>query len=74
MMNLNSCTVVSCLAPSPHSKSVSGLNLSWGLSVWSGACSTCMGSLWVLRLPHTVKLIGDSKLTLGVRVHDCLSG
>ena len=66
----------------PYSKRVPGLNPGCGLSVWT--LHVLPVYAWVLSgfsgfLPHpknmTVRLIGDSKLTLGVSVtvDDCLS-
>ncbi len=63
----------------PHSKRVLGSNppASWGPSVWSSP-HACVGFLRVLWLPPTVqrvRLIGDSKLPVGVNVSvgGCLS-
>jgi len=69
------CTVVWWLAASPHSMRVPGLSPGWGLSVWSGYVLTVYvwvlsGYSGILPLPKNiyVRLIGDSKLTLGVNV------
>ena len=76
------CTVVWWLAPSPHSKRVPGSIPGWGLSVWSFHVPPVY--VWVLPryssfLPSSknmhVRLIGDSKLFLGVSVivNGCVS-
>ena len=67
--------VVWWLAPSPPSQRVPGLTPSWGLSVWS--LHVLPVYAWVLsgysgfhplsKNMH-VRLIGDSKLSLGVSV------
>ena len=70
------------LAPSPHSKRVPGGNTSWGLSVLS--LHVLPLYMWVLPVYSSflqrsknmhVRLIGDTKLSLGVcvSVHGCLS-
>ena len=65
--------VVWWLAPSPHSKRVPGSIPTWGLSVWS--LHVLPVYAWVLSryssyLPPSknmhIRLIGDSKLSLGV--------
>jgi len=64
------CTVVWWLVLSHHSKSASGLNLSWGLSVWSvndlivyaWVLSGYSGFLPAFKNMH-VRLIEDSKLS-----------
>ena len=72
------CTVVWWLAPSPHSKKVPGSTSGWGLSVWS--LHVLPVYTWVLSgysdfLPPSkdmhVRLIGDSKMSLGVSVSMC---
>lgn len=62
-------TMVPSLAPSLHSNKVlsSNLQASWGLTVW--CLCVCVGSHQVLWLPPKVmhvRLIGDSKLVIGV--------
>ena len=66
------------LAPSPHSERVPGSIPIWGLSVWS--LHVLPVYAWVLSgysvfLPLSknmhVRLIGDSKLSLGVKVSVC---
>merc|ERR1712035_185044 len=75
-------TVVQWLALPPHSKKVAGSILTWGLSVWS--LHVLPVPAWVLSgysgfLPQSkdmhVRLIGDSKLSVGVnvRVNGCSS-
>ena len=68
-------TVVWWLTPLPHSERVPGLNPGWGLYVWS--LDVLPMYAWVcyeyssfLPLPKNmhVRLIGHSKLTLGVSV------
>ena len=70
------------LAPSPHSKRDPGLMPGWGLFVWS--LHVLPVYAWVLHgysvfLPLSenmrVRLIGDSKLSLGVivSVHGCVA-
>ena len=76
------CTVVWWLAPSPHSKRVPGSLPTWGLSVWSlhvlsvyaWVLSGFSGFLPLSKHMH-VRLIGNSKLSLGVSVsvNGCLS-
>ena len=72
------CTVVWWLAPSPHSKRVPSSIPTWGLSVWSLHALPVYA--WVLSgysgfLPPSknmhVRLIGDTKLSLGVSVSMC---
>ena len=63
------------LALLPHSKKVPGSNLNRDVSVWS-LHVVRVGLLQVLRFPPTVqkhggRLIGDSKLPIGV--NGCLS-
>ena len=72
------CTVVWWLAPSPHSKRVPGSIPTWGLSVWSlhvlpvyaWVLSGYSGFLPLSKNMH-FRLIGDSKLSLGVSVSMC---
>ena len=75
MLYYGGCTVVWLLAPSPHSERVPGSIPTWGLSVWS--LHVLPVYVWVLSgysgfLPLSknmhVRLIGVSKLSLGVRV------
>ena len=66
------------LAPSPHSERVPGSIPTWGLSVWSlhvlplyaWVLSGYSGFLPPSKIMH-VRLIGDSKLSLGVSVSVC---
>ena len=68
------------LAPSPHSERVPGSIPTWGLSVWSlhvlrvyaRVLSWYSGFLPLSQNMH-VRLIGVSKLSLGVSVCGCLS-
>ena len=69
------CTVVWWLAPSPHSKRVPGSIPTWGLSVWSlhvlpMYASVLSGYSGPSKNMH-VRLIGVSKLSLGVSVSVC---
>jgi len=73
------CTVVWWLAPLPHSKRVPGSTPGWGLSVWSlhvlpVYALVLFGYSGFLPLSKNmhVRLIGDSKLSLGVSVSVCV--
>ena len=75
---LGGCTVVWWLAPSPHSERAPGSISSWGLSV--GSLHVLLVYAWVLSgysgfLPPSknmhARLIGYSKLSLGVSVSVC---
>jgi len=63
------------LVPSPHSKRVPGSNPCWGHSVWSLHVLPMYTSVLSGYYGLHVRLIGDSKLSLGVTVsmHGCVS-
>jgi len=71
--------VVLWLAPSPHSERVQGSIPTWGLPVWSlhvlpvyaWVLSGYSGFLQLSKNMH-VRLIGVSKLSLGVNVSVCV--